>query len=628
MNEKPMTHELEMSENESAIKYSKMTKERIRGAQQTLNKYRTAKQNFDARIVRDEKWWRLRHMEEIEANSKTVPDKHRMKSKSAWLFNAINNKHADMMDSIPTFAVLPIEAGDEQAAKILNAILPSVMKQARFEKAYSDVCLTKCKHGTGVYGAFWSAESGRLGNVKISEVDALNLFWEGGITNIQDSPNLFYVTLRNINDLEKAYPKLHNKISANTNGTVTSYVYDDTIDTTDKAEVIDWYYKVDGILHLCTFVGDEVVYCTEDDEERSLSGLYNHGKYPFVFDILYSAKGTPGGFGLIDVLDVDQENIDVLGKNILNNVNAASRRKVGVSKSAGINVDDFADCDKEVIEFEGSLSSSDIKEFSLPTVPSIAQNILESKITELRETSGNNEVTSGGVPSGVTSGAAIAALQEQGGKTSRDIIKASYRAYAELVEMVIEIIKQYYTADRTFRIMGDNGTAEFMKFSSTMLQGGEIRGLNGVIGYAELCFDIEVSAQKSSPYSQMAQNELALQLYNAGFFAPNNADMALAALQIMDFKDKEKVTGIVSQNMTLMKINQMLSQRVAELERMLGMNLGTPPVQGSAKMPSMQNGSKTLSAAAADGMSGDKIESEAPTVAKSRAMAAEATSPR
>ena len=52
-------------------------------------------------------------------------------------------------------------------------------------------------------------------------------------------------------------------------------------------------------------------------------------------------------------------------------------------------------------------------------------------------------------------------------------------------------------------------------------------------------FDVEITAQKQSPYTKMAQNELALQFYSAGFFNPQMADQALACLDMMDFPRKQ-----------------------------------------------------------------------------------------
>ena len=550
---------------------SRMTKERIAEARRTLLKYKGEKQNLDARIVDDEQWWKLRHWEQLNKVRGTTSTPHKLEPKSAWLFNCINTKHADFMDSMPSFAILPREQGDERVANVLTQIIPVVLQQCDFESVYDANCLTKCKHGTAVYGVFWDSST-HLGDIKIAKVDVLNLFWKGGITDIQKSPNLFHVQLRDVKELEAVYPQLKNKIGGENNSTVAQYLYDDSVDTTDSVEVVDWYYKVGSALHLCTFVGDEILYASEDDAERAQVGIYAHGEYPFYFDTLFKVEGTPAGFGYIDVLKSDQEQIDTLGKAIINNVTRGAKKKWVFSKSANINKEDFADPDKEIIEAEGVISHDKYAELGQSALPGITQSILQSKISEMKETSGNNEVTSGGVPSGVTSGAAIAALQEQGGKTSRDVIKASYRCYSKIIKTVIELIRQFYDVQRTFRIIGETGQQQFVQFGNKDMQGAPIMSLETIIGFAEPIFDVEVSAQKSSPYSQMAQNELALQLYNAGFFAPQNADNALAAVELMDFKDKSKVTQIISRNGTLYEMNMQLTQRVTMLEQMLGIS--------------------------------------------------------
>ena len=80
------------------------------------------------------------------------------------------------------------------------------------------------------------------------------------------------------------------------------------------------------------------------------------------------------------------------------------------------------------------------------------------------------------------------------------------------------------------------------------------------MGFRVPCFDIEVSAQKASPYNKLAQNELALQFYNLQFFNPQNADQALACLDMMDFNGKEELMAKIQQNGTLMQQYQQLLQ--------------------------------------------------------------------
>ena len=49
-----------------------------------------------------------------------------------------------------------------------------------------------------------------------------------------------------------------------------------------------------------------------------------------------------------------------------------------------------------------------------------------------------------------------------------------------------------------------------------------------------------MSAEKKSTFSRLSQNETAKECYQLGFFAPQNADAALAALEMMDFEGIEK----------------------------------------------------------------------------------------
>ena len=85
------------------------------------------------------------------------------------------------------------------------------------------------------------------------------------------------------------------------------------------------------------------------------------------------------------------------------------------------------------------------------------------------------------------------------------------------------------------------------------------------LGAHEPVFDITVSAAKKSTFSRLSQNETAKECYQLGFFAPANADAALACLDMMDFEGIEKVRQRVAQNGTLY---QQLQQAMAQIQQM------------------------------------------------------------
>ena len=102
-------------------------------------------------------------------------------------------------------------------------------------------------------------------------------------------------------------------------------------------------------------------------------------------------------------------------------------------------------------------------------------------------------------------------------------------------------MRQFYDEERVFRIIGPAGGREFVPFSGAALRARPMGLMGGVeLGSREPVFDIVVSAEKKSTFSRLSQNETAKECYQLGFFAPQNADAALAALEMMDFEGIEK----------------------------------------------------------------------------------------
>ncbi len=502
-----------------------ITEASVLRATELLQQYKAAKANLESRIIENEEWWRLRHL----SGKKATP--------SAWLFNSVINKHADAMDSIPTCACLPREKRDTDAAKILDRVLPCILEETAFEDVYSDCWFEKLKSGTACYGVFWNpALDLGLGNVDIRPVDILNLFWEPGITDIQNSKNIFHIELWDNDILSSRYPAVTDLLSSPSVETAR-YIYDDAVDTSDRSAVVDWYYKkrigTRTAVHYCKFVNGAVLYATENDPAYRERGLYDHGKYPFVFDTLYPVKGSPCGFGIIDAMKGTQHEIDALDASIVKNAKMASGRRFFVRSDGALNEKEFAEWDKPFVHYSGSGDpNSSIMPIEIPTMPAVYVSILQNKIDELKETSGNRDFSQGTVSGGVTAASAIAALQEAGSKTTRDMLTASYRAFEEICRLIIELIRQFYVLPRCFRITGENGI-DFVSVEGSMLTAP--------------IYDIKVHAHKKSPFSRAGSNELACRLYELGMFNSQNATAAEICISMMDFEGKDEVLHSLKQ---------------------------------------------------------------------------------
>ncbi len=501
-------------------------KAEVQRAANLLEAYRRGKQSLDRRILEDERWYRLRHGASVRSGEPAPA--------SGWLLNSLLGKHGDMMDNYPAPDVLPREPSDMQDAKTLSQILPVILERSDFEGLYSRNAYPKLRHGTACYGVFWDpeAEDGR-GDVRVTAVDLLNLFWEPGVRDIQDSRNLFLVTQCDNDLLDAAYPALRGKLRAPVDS-VNQRIPEDVLDRSGKSQVVDWYYKKrlpngKTIVHFCKFVGSTVLYASENEQMFMSQGLYDHGQYPFVLDVLFPLEDSPAGFGYVDLMKGTQGYIDQLDAIILNNARLAGRPRWFYRDACGVNEQEFADFTRDFVHVTGRLDPDDLRQIEVEPLPAFISNHLQNKVAELKETSGNRDFAQGGTNSGVTAAAAIAALQEAGSKLSRDLIKGSYRAFTQVCTLVIELIRQFYDDSRAVRITGEDGKPVFLTL------GGLARRDHHV------AFDIQVRAQKASPFTQMSRNEQAKELYRLGFFRPDLAGQALIALEMMDFDGIETV---------------------------------------------------------------------------------------
>ena len=550
--------------------------EEVRRAADILRRYHAGKRQLEQRIIDNEQFWKLRHWQQMEKTGQGGNPADPQPT-SGWLVNCILSKHADAMDCYPKPTVLPREPGDREEAGKLTRILPVILKKNGFKRTYSSAWWYKLKSGCAVYGVFWDAgKLNGLGDISIRRMDLLNLFWEPGVTDIQDSPHFFSTELQDREALEERYPQAKGK--ADRGGwTLSRYLYDDAVDTSGKVLVVDWYYhtRENGrrVLQYCKFVGDTVLYATENDPDMRDRGWYDHGRYPFVFDVLFPEEGTPTGYGYVDLCKSPQKQIDLMNQAILKNTLASATPRFFVRSDGAVNENEYADWTRPFVHTNGNLGSDSIAPIQTAGLDSVYVAILQSKIAEMKETAGNRDVANGGTAGGVTAATAIAALQEAGGKLSRNMIDDGYEAFSDVVTLCIELIRQFYSLPRQFRLLGVMGQEEFVSYDSRGLQPQAVD--DGVVsGYRVPEFDLEVSAQDENPYKTMEYNQLALQLFQMGFFRADMADQALRCLELMDFKNKDRLMSSILRGQTADPARQAQSvpAGVAEMQKLSAMD--------------------------------------------------------
>ena len=582
----------------------------VRKASEILRKYKEGKARLEQKIIANEQFWKLRQWNYMNDGNDDF------KPATAWLWSCIQSRYSDAMDSYPTCNFQPRQQDDKAEAQKLSAIVPVILEQNRYEEVYSDFVWYVLKNGGGVQGIFWDgSKHNGLGDISVKKIDIINLFWEPGITDIQESRNVFNTELVANDILEQRYPQCVGKLGGN-GITLAKYLYDDNVDTSDKSVVVDWYYhtyvKGKKTLQYVKYVNDVVLYATENelvgkekvtvDPETGIPltipleaplaerGLYDHAMYPFVSMALYPVEGSICGYGLTDIGRDTQIQIDQLNKAIVDNAMEGASPRYFVRDDGTINIKEFNDKTKKFVKVEGNIGEENIRPIDYKSLNGIYMSFLQQKIDELKYVTSNQDVNNGSAPSGVTSASGIAALQETSGKNARSSNKTFHRAFREVCYQILELIRQFYDVPRTFRINPDGMQEQFVSYDNSGLKGQPQMTMGMDMGLRIPEFDIEVTSEKANPYKKMEINDLALNFYNLGFFNPQMTDQALACLNMMDFNKKEEVMQKISENGTMQEMlllyQQMALQFANQIDPALGEQVAQQILgQGGMAMP-------------------------------------------
>ena len=608
-----------------APKVQKIGAEQLREFTKILEEYKSGKVQTEQRILASENWWKLRNSIEEQKDSKSAA-KEGFKSVSGWLHNVIVSKHADAMKAFPEPNILPREQDDKGEAQMLSAIIPCILEQNNFESTYSHATWQKLKTGTGLYKVVWDkSKLNGLGDIHVERVNLLNVYWEPGVTDIQQSRYFFSTELWDKDVLEERYPQLQDKLKGQSFMS-TKFLYDDHVKTENKHTVIEVYYHKyiagKNTLQYCRYVGDQVIYATENDTQRPVKpvidqmtgqpmidprsgmpvmtqepsmaekGLYDHGKYPYFFDALYPIEGSPCGYGYVDLCRNPQTEIDILKTAMVKNAMVGATPRYFSRIDGNINEEEFLDTNKPIVHVNGNVDEATLRRIEHNSLDGMYVNLLSTSIDELRETSGNTEAATGSTPGSVTAASGIAALQEAAGKTSSDSTQSSYRVFSQIVDMCIELIRQFYDMPRKFRILGKYGMERYVTYTNQGLQPqhqGNDFGQD--MGFRLPVFDIKVSAQKKNVYTKVAQNELALQFFQLGFFNPQMTDQSLMCLEMMDFDDKDiimqKIAQMGTMHQKLMQYMQLALTLAQTTNPMLAEQIAQDVIQsnGGAAVP-------------------------------------------
>lgn len=526
----------------------KVRPELLYEANEAFRTYKSEKEKLMNRIKDDEAYYRnlyTRSLDDIKKN---------MRCDTSFIFSGIENALADASENYPVPNILARSAKGEKAAEKISKVLPVILDRVCFKKSYKTAVRDKLKYGTAVYGAFYDNNSG---DIDIRSIDITDIYVDMHISDIQDSSFVFVAAAVPNEVLKRTYPK-HKKLFVGE--AQIENLMESSYTLKNRSLVLDCYYKKpDGTVHMMKLCKDNIIQATEDMEGYE-NGLYAHGLYPFVFDVLYPEKHCPFGFGMIDIGKGVQTSIDNIDSAITENILVNTKPRYLTKRNGGISEDEFRDYSKNIVHYEGETDAIKAIEPTVLNANSISHR--EIKKDELKEILANRDFQQGSTSGGVTAASAIEALQQSGEKRSRSMIDDTYERYKSLMHMVIELIRQFYNEKKSYRTKDSSGKTGYETFSNEdMYASGEYDPVNGYSNPVPIEFDIDVVAQRENPYTREQQNNTLLTLWSSGLININNYEAALVVLKNMNFDGKDRlISDFESLHEEMLKQAQQMQQ--------------------------------------------------------------------
>lgn len=521
-------------------------------------KYAADKEAIVRRIRDNEMYWR----DLYENDVKNLKEK--MKCNTSFIFSAIENASAISAENYPIANLIEREPDGEETANVLSKLICAEMDSSGFKDKYKNATRNKLKYGTAVYGVFYND---RTGSVDIKEIDILDIFVDMNISDIQDSRFLFISAAVDNDVLKAEYPEYADLFTGN-----------ETVETahgsfvlSNRSSVLDCYYKKpDGSVHMMKLCKDTIIAATEDMPGYE-NGLYKHGLYPVVFDVMYPTDHCPFGFGMIDIGKVGQIQIDKMDEAITENLIKNSKQRFFVKRNNNLDETAFRDMSKDLVQYEGDIG---VHPISGEMINTYHLQYREFKKDELKELLSNRDFQQGDVNGGVNSGTAIQLLQQSGEKRARNMMDDSYEAFKQIIFMVVELIREFYSKPRVFRTTDNNGQKTFIEFSSDMLfkHSDKFDALGTGYEWKPLYFDIDIVPQKENPFTREAQNATLLSFWNSGLFNPQVLDTSMLVLQNLDFDGKDQLVAALQNFKSEMEQQQQAmahQQQIPQSETMI-----------------------------------------------------------
>ena len=502
-------------------------------AYRLFDEFRSAYRQEWLRLENNERIYRGDHWYDVP-----VTDEHEPRPVTPIIQSTVENVSADLMDQVPEVFIEPQDGVNDYVARVVQSLIRRNHDVSGYTVEYQKLVHDLLVGGYCVQEVGYDPSlNDGLGGAFIRHVDDRSILFDPLCDDMQEGRAVFKISLRTREWFKDRYPEKYAEMGEDPYA-ASDAPEDDILrgDRRDSVLLLEYWWKTptdkEGVfaVHMALIAGGVVL---ADSRDTKPQGYFAHGMYPFVLTPLYMRKGSALGFGIVDLFEKQQRYADKLDQIVLKNAFMASHNKLLVTEASGFDEEDLKDWSKEVHRGE---SLNGVTWFSTPPLPAYLMTYIQRIREDIKEESGANDSSRGNFRQGVTAASAIQALQVASTKRARMATAQLYEAFRQAVRMEIEVEREFNFFYRPVTIV-ENGQEKEERFDSALLTRWD-RSVAGM----PIEFLISVKAAKQDPFSASAQNELIVQLLQAGAIDPKRA------VELMSFEGRDQVLKNMKNN--------------------------------------------------------------------------------
>lgn len=464
---------------------------------------------------------------------------------------------ADQMDNMPEAQLSPERADLIPVVDDMNDAVRYVFAHNKYEELHRVRVEDFVGVGTAITQVCWDQTmDGGKGNIALIRWPVEAFLWDPMYENIQDARACIKVSWHPLSWYAAHYPDKAEYIQ-NENGSHESVGMTDAQaakygQDEELAMLMEyWYRRFDAktnryTINVAYFAGGALLEHAED--------VFDHGMYPFVLDVFSRCEGMPVGPGQVDEMAPTMRYINRYMSYIDMNLRMSSKGRLLLRRGSNIDKEALADWSRDVIEGD-RVAPEDVHWLqNQPFTGMVVQQLLQLQ-SDIKQDSGQNQMTRGETAGGVTAASAISALQEAGGKITRLRTAVLNHGFARIVEQVMWLMHQFYDDNR--RLMISGRTSE-IDASPKHLFGEKDSA------YPAPPYSVQVQVSRRNPLRVQAQNDLFLQAYSMSAQAGTNFPLT-TLFQLLNVDGKDKILPVLEQNDKTTQLIQSLQQQIEQL---------------------------------------------------------------